>query len=98
MQAGSDANKKYTDPPMPGLDTGFNGANQGTNRTVNGQGVLPPDTNGDVSANNYIQTVNNVFTVWDLNSVNPYTGLPMTVYGPARISSLFAGFGGACEL
>ena len=98
LQAGSDANKKYTDPPMPGLDTGFNGANQGTNRTVNGQGVLPPDTNGDVSANNYIQTVNNVFTVWDLNSVNPYTGLPMTVYGPARISSLFAGFGGACEL
>ena len=91
------SDKKYIDPPMPGLDVGLNGANQGTNRTVNGFGVLPPDTNGDVSANNYIQTVNNVFTVWDLNQTNPNTGLPLEVYGPARISSLFAGFGGACE-
>ena len=89
--------KKYIDPPMPGLDVALNGANQGTNRTVNGYGVLPPDTNGDVSVNNYIQTVNNLFTIWDLNQTNPNTGLPLEVYGPARISSLFTGFGGTCE-
>jgi hypothetical protein len=91
-------NKKYIDDPMPNLEKGLNGANQGTNRTVNGYGVLPPDTDGDVSGDHYIQVVNNVFTIWDLNQTNPYTGLPLTVYGPARISTLFTGFGGACEL
>jgi hypothetical protein len=90
-QAGK-SNKKYFDVPMPGLDVGMDGANQGSNRTVNGYGVLPPDTNGDVSANNYIQTVNNVFTIWDLNQTLAYTGLPLVVFGPARISDLFYGF------
>jgi len=91
-------NKKYYEDPMPNLDTGLNGANQGTNRTVQGYGVLPPDTNGDVSDTHYIQTVNNVWTVWDITQANPNTGLPLNVFGPAAMSrTLFAGFGGACE-
>lgn len=91
-------NKKYVEDPMPGLDTGLNGANQGTNRVVQGYSVLPPDTQGDVSATHYIQVVNNVFTIWDLTQEHPYTHLPLVVFGPAAMSrTLFAGFGGACE-
>ena len=53
-----------------------------------GQGFLPPDTNGDVGPNHYVQTVNVTFRVWDK------TGAPLTP--TAALSSLFAPLGGAC--
>ena len=85
-------NKKYYEDPMPSLDTGLNGANQGSNRTVQGYGVLPPDTDGDVSDTHYIQVVNNVVTIWDITQANPNTGLPLNVFGPAAMSrTIFGG-------
>ena len=62
---------------------GFEGVN-------NVNGVLPPDTNGDVGPTHYVQTVNISFAIW-----NKTTGSKL--YGPANIKTLWSGFGGACE-
>jgi hypothetical protein len=50
----------------------------------------PPDTNGEVGLDQYVQIVNEGFQVFDKN-----TGT--SVFGPVAISSLWNGFGGLCE-
>ena len=47
---------------MPTPIQNFDGVN-------NINGVLPPDTNGDVGANHYMQWVNLSFAIWDKNCV-----------------------------
>jgi len=49
----------------------------------------PPDTNGDVGPNHYVQTVNTDYAVFSK------TGTP--VFGPVPMNTLFRGFGGLCE-
>jgi len=49
----------------------------GTDRVGSGCECRPPDTNGDVGPNHYLQTVNVGFRVWD-KSGNPLT--PFTTY------------------
>ncbi|MBI3358767.1 MAG: carboxypeptidase regulatory-like domain-containing protein [Nitrospirae bacterium] len=51
--------------------------------------VLPPDTNGDVGPNHYVQMVNRSFAIWDKNG--------NLLYGPAANNTLWSGFGGACD-
>jgi hypothetical protein len=51
--------------------------------------VLPPDTNGDIGPNHYVQWVNNSFAI--------YSRTGTLLYGPANGNTLWAGFGGACE-
>src|SRR5439155_301121 len=48
-----------------------------------------PDTNGAVGPNNFVQTVNVSFAV--------FTKTGSLLYGPAKINTLFTGFGGLCE-
>ncbi len=48
-------------------------------------GVLPPDTQGDVGPNHYIQMVNLSFQIWDKDGIS--------VYGPVDNSTLWDGFG-----
>lgn len=50
---------------------------------------LPPDTNGEIGPNHYVQMVNTRFAVFDRSG--------RTLLGPAPINSLFKGFGGKCE-
>ena len=51
-------------------------------------GCQPPDTNGEVGPNHYVQMVNNAVQIWNK------TGTPL---GPAvAISTLWTGFGGPC--
>src|ERR1043166_3794352 len=50
----------------------------------------PPDTNGDVGPNHYVQTVNTDFAVY-----NKSTGA--VIYGPVPINTLWSGFGGGCQ-
>ena len=69
-------------PAMPSPIKNFDGIG-------NVNGVLPPDTNGDVGPNHYVQTVNASFAIWDKNG--------NTLYGPADINTLWSGFGGYCE-
>ncbi len=68
---------------MPSPDRSFEGVN-------NRNGVLPPDTNGDVGLNHYVQTVNLSFAIWDKNGT--------LLYGPANTNTLWSGFGGPCEI
>ena len=68
--------------PMPGLQQSFDAQTQTC-------GCLPPDTNGDVSTNQYVQTVNLTFAV--------YSKTGSVLYGPAATNTLFSGFGGDCE-
>lgn len=52
----------------------------------NSYGVAPPDTDGDVSLNHYMQMVNNGFAIWDKEGT--------LLYGPADNSTLWEGFQG----
>jgi len=56
----------------------------------NVSGVLPPDTNGDVGPNHYVQIVNLAFAVFDRSN-------GQILYGPADNNTLWQGFGGPCE-
>ena len=76
--------------PLPilnfsGIGQGFTGP-AGTFTVHN----APPDTNGDVGPNHYVQIVN-----LDLAIFNK-TGTP--ILGPIPINTLWSGFGGACEI
>ena len=60
----------------------------------NRNGVYPPDTNGDVGPNHYMQWVNLSLAVWQLNRS---TRTATLVYGPVDGNTLWTGFGGVCE-
>src|SRR6266542_1731366 len=55
-----------------------------------GCNCAPPDTNGEVGATQYVQIVNEGFQVFDKATGN-------SVLGPNSISSVWSGFGGACQ-
>jgi hypothetical protein len=55
----------------------------------NVNGVLPPDTNGDVGPNHYVQMVNLAFAIYDKSGTK--------LYGPVNGNTLWQGFGGPCE-
>ena len=52
-------------------------------------GSTPPDTNGDIGPNHYVQSVN--------SRIQIFTRAGASVFGPANINTLFAGFGGPCQ-
>jgi len=73
---------------MPAPNMNFEGVGDGTaGYSVN---VAPPDTQGDVGTDYYVQWVNTAFAVFDKD-----TGA--IVYGPADGNTLWSGFGGLCE-
>ncbi|MEJ2710412.1 MAG: Ig-like domain-containing protein [Anaerolineales bacterium] len=55
----------------------------------NVNGVLPPDTVGDIGPNHYVQMVNLSFAVYDRSG--------NLLYGPVDNNTLWQGFGGPCE-
>jgi hypothetical protein len=84
VAARSDAANQTAAMPLVSTTAGlnFDGA------TANGS--APPDTNGAVGANQFVQWVNTEFTVFDKS-----TG--QVLYGPTAGNSLWTGFGGGCE-
>lgn len=72
---------------MPGLGFDFEGVD-------NRNGVLPPDTNGDIGPNHYVQWVNLSMAIWSLDRATQTATL---VYGPANGNAIWQGFGGPCE-
>jgi len=64
------------------LGANFEGVN-------NVNGVLPPDTVGDIGPNHYVQMVNLSFAIYDRSGTK--------LYGPAGSNTLWQGFGGPCE-
>jgi subtilisin-like proprotein convertase family protein len=69
-------------PLMPSTIVNFEG-------TGNVDGVLPPDTNGDVGPNHYVQMVNSQLQVFNKSGTS--------LLGPEPISTLWSGFGGPCS-
>ncbi|MFL5731956.1 MAG: S-layer homology domain-containing protein, partial [Chloroflexia bacterium] len=61
----------------------------GINSTTSGCGCYPPDTQGDVGPNHYIQWVNSSFQIFDK------TGATLQAARPGN--TLWAGFGGTCQ-
>ncbi len=51
--------------------------------------VVPPDTQGDVGLNHYVQWVNLSLAIWDKNGT--------LVYGPVNGNTIWQGFGGPCD-
>jgi len=73
---------------MPGAIKNFEGVGAGlSGYTVR---VIPPDTQGDVGPDYYIQWINDDFAVFD-------KATSAVVYGPAAGNTLWSGFGGLCE-
>ena len=77
---------KLPSPQMPGTILNFDG--------IPFPGVVcncaPPDTNGEVGLDQYVQIVNEGYQVFNKN-----TGA--SIFGPVAISSIWTGFGGLCE-
>jgi hypothetical protein len=67
---------------MPAFGQNFEGVG-------NLNGVLPPDTEGAVGPNNYVQMINLSFAVYDKQG--------NILLGPENNSTLWQGFGGACD-
>ncbi len=74
--------KKGIQPTTPTPFESFDG-------TPNNLGFFPPDTNGDVGPNYYVQTVNVQYQVWDKSGTS--------LLGPLNINTIWAGFGGDCQ-
>src|SRR5579859_1451435 len=75
----------------PSLLTSFEGIGQGFSGP-NGTftvGAAPPDPNGTVGPNHYVEIVNTDFAVFNKS------GTPL--YGPVPINTLWSGFGGLCQ-
>jgi hypothetical protein len=51
--------------------------------------AAPPDTEGDVGPNHYVQIVNTDFAVFNKSGT--------AIYGPVPINTLWSGFGGLCQ-
>lgn len=78
----------YGAAALPSFSKSFEGVGEG----LAGYSVccVPPDTNGEVGPNHYVQTVN-----IDLAVFNKTTGAVIT--GPVPTNTLWTGFGGDCE-
>lgn len=77
------------DPVLQDQETGSRAAAtiiENFNGMLNGSGVAPPDTDGDVGPNHYIQMVNLSFQIFDKSG--------NSIYGPALSSTLWDGFNG----
>jgi hypothetical protein len=73
---------------MPNPITTFEGLGRTENIAAGFGNLSPPDTNGYVGPNHYVQQTNLLVRVWD-KSGNPLTA-------PFRLSSLFTPLGGQC--
>jgi hypothetical protein len=76
--------------PTPAPSLSFEGTTDDDNAAVVGFRIVPPDTNGDVGLDHYIQMNNLVLEIFD-----KATGA--SVLGPVAGNVLWAGFGGICE-
>ncbi len=72
--------------PAPAIDLNWEGVSSATS----GCGCLPPDTEGDVSDQHYIEWVNTRWAVYDKTDGS-------VVQAPTNGNSFWVGFGGKCE-
>ena len=75
--------------PTPLAAASFDGLSDDDNATTVGFRVVPPDTEGDVGPNHYVQMINSIFAIYGKTGGR--------LYGPASNDTLWNGFGGICE-
>lgn len=83
-----DAGPIVTATPTPTLS--FDGQSDDDNAVILGGRIVPPDTNGDVGATHYVQTINLLMAVYRKSD-------GVRIFGPVGVNSLWAGFGGICQ-
>lgn len=71
------------------IDVNFDGADNNDNQDQVGFRVAPPDTDGDVGPNHYVQMINLVTTIYDKSG--------NVLLGPVPTNTFWSGFGGLCE-
>jgi hypothetical protein len=76
---------------MPATARNFDGVGQGFVGPAGTFSVAsaPPDTNGDVGPNHYVQTVNTDIAMFNKSGT--------AVFGPSPTNTLWSGFGGGCQ-
>ncbi len=80
---------KFSAAPMPVPSLSFDGISNRENNDVYGFAVIPPDMNGDVGPNHFVQSVNILTRIYDKN------GAPLT---PAfKLSDVFAVLNTPCS-
>jgi hypothetical protein len=82
---------------MPSPSNSFDGVGQGFTGPQGTFSVTsaPPDPNGAVGPQDYVQTVNTDFAIFNKD---PSRGAVGSVrYGPVQINTLWSGFGGLCQ-
>ncbi|HEV7473108.1 MAG TPA: hypothetical protein VGN90_03600, partial [Pyrinomonadaceae bacterium] len=87
-QVAPSAKRSALFPILSAPTTGFNFLG------VAGVSSFPPDNNGSVGNDQYVETVNTRYQVWTLNRG---TSTVTSLLGPSSINTLWAGFGGACQ-
>src|SRR5689334_12590081 len=78
-------------PLAPATSLNFNGVGNGFSGPAGAFTVAsaPPDTNGDVGPNHYVQIVNSDFAIFNKAGT--------AIFGPVPINTLWSGFGGGCQ-
>ncbi|HEX9731447.1 MAG TPA: hypothetical protein VGG06_05605 [Thermoanaerobaculia bacterium] len=78
--------------PTPAPSLVFEGLSDDDNAAIVGGRVVPPDTEGDVGLDHYVQWNNLILAIYDKD-----TGAIVAGGGPFAGNSLWSGFGGVCE-
>ncbi len=94
---GTSANIQTTPgvPNTPDPLAGWPGLGSDENQAILGTRMMPPDTQGDIGKDHYIQWNNSIFAIWDKAGTKVYPVQPGPVAAPGNI--LWTGFGGQCE-
>jgi hypothetical protein len=79
----------WTNNLIPGPEFTFEGLGNLDNQQTVGSSPTPPDTNGDIGPNHYMQSVNLIFAI--------YNRAGQRLLGPLPNNALWAGFGGDCQ-
>lgn len=74
----------FTIPSIPGPILTFDGMT-----AAEACACAPPDTNGDVGPNHYVETVNIKYSIYNKTGTR--------ILGPVNTNTLWSGFGGLCE-
>lgn len=90
IMEGSPLNAPVVVNAMPATSLSFDGLSSQDNVTAGFPQLAPPDPNGDVGPNHYVQMTNLLVRVFDK------AGNPLTA--PFKLSSLFAPLGGQCAV
>jgi Carboxypeptidase regulatory-like domain/S-layer homology domain len=88
-EAASNAVQTINPALMPAPLKSFDGLSNADNQSTLGFRVSPPDTDGDVGPNHYVQWINLVFSVYNKNGTK--------LFGPAAGNTLWQGFSGPCS-